>query len=154
MKENIFQQAIESDVDVMLDMERRSYTHPWSEGSFRDCFKVGYEVWQLIIEEQVTSLACYGIVSVAAGEAHLLNLCVDSKFRKQGFGRQMLGHLIKRAENLGADVMFLEVRALNKMAISLYLSEGFNEIGVRKGYYPSCDGREDAIVMAYQIGGF
>jgi ribosomal-protein-alanine N-acetyltransferase len=66
-------------------------------------------------------------------------------------GRKFLRHLIEVARQDGADMMFLEVRPSNDKAIGLYLSEGFNEIGLRRNYYPAANGREDAILMGMAL---
>jgi ribosomal-protein-alanine N-acetyltransferase len=88
-------------------------------------------------------------MSIAVGEAHLLNLCVSPQEQNQGIGRKLLEHVISVAKS-HADTMFLEVRPTNTAAIFLYESVGFNEIGVRKGYYPAKNGREDAIMFALE----
>ncbi len=87
---------------------------------------------------------------MAVGEAHILNISVDPAEQKQGVGRKMLEHLISIARGK-AESVFLEVRPSNIHAIALYEDMGFNEIGVRKGYYPAEHGREDAIMLALQL---
>ena len=70
----------------------------------------------------------------------------------QGLGRRLLQHLIAEAGRKEADTMFLEVRASNRAASSLYDSAGFNEVGQRRGYYPAEGGaREDALVLALSL---
>jgi ribosomal-protein-alanine N-acetyltransferase len=93
-------------------------------------------------------ILAYGLVSVAANEAHILNLCVSPHAQGQGLGKRMLHKLMQLAEARDADCVFLEVRVSNSIAQNLYEQEGFNRIGVRKGYYPSSEGREDALVYA------
>jgi ribosomal-protein-alanine N-acetyltransferase len=87
-------------------------------------------------------------MSMGPGECHLLNLCVRPQDQSRGVGREVLRALLSKAEAFPVDTMFLEVRPSNRPAIRLYLSEGFNEVGIRKRYYPAAFGREDAIVMA------
>jgi ribosomal-protein-alanine N-acetyltransferase len=139
------------DVDSILQIERTSYTHPWSEAILKDCIKPGYEIWVLHQPGDRAEIMGYGVISVAVGEAHLLNLCISSDVRGQGFGAFLLSHLMSRGMLLNADTMFLEVRETNKSAISLYSKVGFNEIGFRKGYYPTHQGVESAIVMACEL---
>lgn len=93
----------------------------------------------------------YGIMQVAADEAHILNLCIDKPYQKQGFARLLLEHLVQLARQRQANIVFLEVRPSNPRAVDLYERSGFNEIGMRKGYYDSANGREDAIVMARNL---
>ena len=87
-------------------------------------------------------------MSAAVGECHLLNLCVHPDWQGRGLGRRLLLRLFAIGKANNADTAFLEVRASNRRAIALYESEGFCEIGLRRGYYPAGDKREDAIVMA------
>ncbi len=130
--------------DVML-IESQVYTHPWTEGIFNDCIRVGYNC---LVYEQHNRLLAYGLVSIAANEAHILNLCVDPQVQGTGLGKRMLYKLMQLAEERLSDSIFLEVRESNEIAQNLYEQEGFNRIGVRKAYYPSPDGREDAYVYA------
>ena len=93
-------------------------------------------------------IEAYGIISVAADEAHLLNICVRKESRQQGIGRKMLRHLVAIARRHNTEVIFLEVRPSNAAARALYEDEGFNELGNRRDYYPAGDGREDALILA------
>lgn len=136
-----------ADLSRVLEIERKNYQFPWEEDIFTDCFKAGYSCW--VCEEQNRVLA-YGLLSIAVGEAHILNISVDQAEQKQGIGRKMLEHLIEIARGR-AETVFLEVRPTNTVAIALYENTGFNEIGVRKDYYPAENGREDAIMLALQL---
>ena len=136
------------DVDAVLEIEKMVYTHPWSAGIFSDCINVGYNCW---VYEDKNELLAYGLVSAGANEAHILNLCVKPSAQGKGLGRRMLYKLIEMAEWRDADSIFLEVRASNVVALNLYEQEGFNRLGLRKGYYPSNEGREDALVFAKAI---
>ena len=94
----------------------------------------------------------YGVMSLCAGEAHILNVCVRAEFRNLGFGRRLLEHLLERAAASGVAEAFLEVRPSNLSAIRLYQHLGFEQIGIRRGYYQAPDGREDAIVLKRELG--
>lgn len=135
------------DVDIpeILAIEQNSYQFPWSEGIIRDCLKTGYFFYSWIEQEEIIG---YGVLSCAANEAHLLNLCVRSDRRGEGIGRGLLDHLLSIASRQSIDTVFLEVRASNMLAIQLYENNGFNQIGCRKDYYPAEGGREDALVFA------
>ena len=132
------------DLAAVIALEQASYEFPWSPGIFGDCLKAGYPCWVLCVDQQV---AGYGILSVGAGEAHLLNICVGPLHRGRGLGRHLLGRLLDIARWNGAERIFLEVRPSNPLAKALYESVGFTEIGRRPRYYPARDGREEAIVM-------
>jgi ribosomal-protein-alanine N-acetyltransferase len=86
-------------------------------------------------------------MSVGAGEAHVLNLCISEVHRCQGVGKRLLTYLIDRGAATGMSEVFLEVRPSNTSAIRLYLSVGFEQVGMRRGYYQAVGGREDAAVL-------
>ena len=133
-----------TDVAEVVAIERSSYQFPWSEGIFRDCLRVGYVCRVVTLSRQVVA---YGVMSFGAGEAHILNLCVEQAHRCRGVGRQLLGSLIERASAARMSEAFLEVRPSNTAAIRLYLALGFEQVGMRRGYYQAAGGREDAAVL-------
>jgi ribosomal-protein-alanine N-acetyltransferase len=92
-------------------------------------------------------MAGYGIMSVGAGEAHVLNVCVRDEYRCRGLARKMLLYLLERARIAGMYEAFLEVRPSNIAAARLYHSLGFEQVGIRRGYYQATVGREDAQVL-------
>ena len=132
------------DLDTVSAMESASYEFPWSLGIFRDCVKTGHPCWVLCVDDAIVG---YGILSMGADEAHVLNICIGPEWRSRGLGRHLLGRLVDIARWNGAQRIFLEVRPSNPLAKLLYESAGFSEIGRRPRYYPARDGREDAIVM-------
>ncbi len=132
------------DVPAVARVERASYQFPWSEGIFRDCLHVGY-VCRIV--EVCGIVIGYGIVSLGAGEAHLLNVCVQPEFRARGIGRRLLAVLLDVAREAGMSEAFLEVRPSNLAAIRLYQTIGFEQVGIRRGYYQAVGGREDAAVL-------
>ena len=134
----------ELDVPVVVAIERSAYQFPWSEGIFRDCLRVGY-VCRVV--EVGNDMAGYGIMSIGAGEAHVLNVCVRDEYRGRGLARKLLLYLIDRARGAGMYEAFLEVRPSNIAAAKLYYSLGFEQVGVRRGYYQATNGREDAAVL-------
>ena len=136
------------DLPSVLAIEEQNYNFPWSEGIFKDCFRAGYNCW---VCEEMDRVLGYSIVSIAVGEAHILNISVDPSEQGQGIGRKMLENLIEVARSKRAETVFLEVRPSNIGALTLYQKLGFNEIGVRKDYYPAENGREDALMLALQI---
>lgn len=138
------------DVAMIGAMEAASYDFPWSRGIFADCLRAAYACRVLTVDDVA---AGYGIVAVAAGEAHVLNLCIAAAWRSQGLGRYLLLRLLDIARRGQAGRAFLEVRVSNAQAIALYASAGFHEIGRRPRYYPAREGREDAIVMAIDLPG-
>lgn len=139
---------LDSDVDTVMVIEQQVYPHGWTAGIFHDCLRVRYSCW---VMEQGERIIGYGILSAAAGEAHILNIAIDPGFQGKGLGRTFLQFLLETARHHGADTAFLEVRPTNRIALSLYESMGFNQVGLRREYYPSDKGREDAIIMARSL---
>jgi ribosomal-protein-alanine N-acetyltransferase len=136
------------DLPRVSELENDSYDFPWTLGIFGDCLRAGHPSWVLCMGGKIIG---YGILSVGAGEAHVLNVCIDPEQRGQGFGRHLMKRLLDIARWNGAERVFLEVRPSNPNAQTLYESMGFHEIGRRPRYYPAHNGREDAIVMALEF---
>ena len=134
------------DIEGMLLVEQTGYQFPWSEKVFQDCFKDNYFVLVLVESAQIVG---FSIVSNIVGEAHLLNICVHKSFSRQGYGTLLLNATVRRAITESCDSMLLEVRESNEGAKAMYEKFGFSMIGRRKNYYPSEDGREDALM--YQL---
>jgi [ribosomal protein S18]-alanine N-acetyltransferase len=135
---------LDLDVAVVAAIEKAAYQFPWSEGIFRDCLRVGYVCRIMDVAGDVGG---YGIMSVGAGEAHILNVCVRDEYRSRGFARKMMQYLLDRARSAGMLEAFLEVRPSNVAAARLYHSLGFEQVGIRRGYYQATVGREDAAVL-------
>lgn len=140
-----FRPMAESDLQEILAIEQSAYTHPWSAPIFQDCLRVGYCCWVL---EQDGEIVSYSVMSIAAGECHILNLCVRPDVQNRGIGTYMLDYMLKLARQHKADTAFLEVRPSNRVARKLYNYAGFDVVGVRKDYYPAIIGREDALILA------
>ena len=134
-----------ADLPQVLAVEESAYTHPWTEGIFRDCLRVGYCCWICEMDGQPVG---HGVMSVAVGEAHILNLCIAPDHQRKGLGRRLLERLLRIASQHRADTAYLEVRVSNRPARRLYRSIGFTEVGRRRDYYPGYSAREDAVVYA------
>jgi ribosomal-protein-alanine N-acetyltransferase len=137
-----------SDLDEMMEIENVIYTHPWSRGNFSDSLNAGYSCW-ILAEDTV--IIGYAVLMLAMDEAHLLNLSIAKHRQRQGWGEALLNHILDTARGHGAANIFLEVRISNKSAICLYEKAGFNEMAIRRNYYPAHDGREDAILMGMAL---
>lgn len=135
----------ESDLAGVLAVERGGYPYPWSQRIFEDCLRVGY---CCLVADSGGRIDGHGIMMAHAGEAHILNLCVDPGMRRSGVASALLSSLLEIAVTANADCAFLEVRPSNRGAIALYQGAGFHEVGRRPNYYPAAFGREDALVMA------
>ncbi len=133
------------DLEEVVAIENAVYPFPWTRGNFVDSLHAGYCCWTLRAHDD--ELLGYSIVMLALDEAHLLNLSVAARAHRHGYGWRLLEFMAQEARDHGARTMMLEVRPSNTPAQRLYERYGFERIGVRRGYYPSHGGREDAIVM-------
>ena len=138
----------EADLATVMELESAAYMFPWSTGIFRDCLRVGYTCRVLHESDRIGG---YGIMSMGAGEAHILNICIAADLRGRGIGRRLLTWLLDEARNAGHGWAFLEVRPSNRPAIQLYESLRFAPVGLRRGYYQAVGGREDAIVYRLDL---
>lgn len=137
-----------ADLERVIENEMRAYAYPWTRGNFTDCMKARNECRTVFLEDEIVG---HGILSFGAAEAHLLNVCIRRDRQGHGYGRLLVEHMLERARLRAAEIVFLEVRPSNLVACRLYESLGFNEIGVRKNYYPAHVGHEDALVMALDL---
>ena len=136
------------DLDAAFAIEQRSHAFPWSEKTFASNQGERYLNYQLRVDGV---LAAFAITQLVLDEATLFNLAVDPAFQRRGLGLQLLQHLIAELEARGVMTLWLEVRASNRGAIALYERLNFNEVSIRRNYYPTADGKEDAVMMALTI---
>jgi len=136
------------DIDAVTAIESATYDYPWSAGIFRDCLLAGYT--NLVLDCDGDTVG-YGIMSIAAGEAHLLNICVKKQLRRQGIGGRLLEHMMRLGRGASVERIYLEVRPSNKSAFCLYEAAGFEVLGVRENYYKARSGKEDAVVLVHHF---
>lgn len=134
----------DADLDAVTALEASVQTFPWTRGNFADSLSAGHSVWVCRIGGELVGFA---VLMVVLDEAHLLNFAVCRRCQGQGLGARLLLHSLKAAASHGAVKLFLEVRPSNRKAIALYRDFGFRQIGLRRGYYPASEGREDALVF-------
>lgn len=138
-----------TDIPQLIHIEETSQVAPWSENIFKKCMEAGYSGWGVEIEG---GLVGFTLVSLLAGECHILNLCILPRFQHQGLGKQLLEYTLDAVKKLDGMIAYLEVRRSNERAITLYKKMGFTQIGERKDYYPVPTGLEDALVFAKDLG--
>lgn len=144
-----FRPMQKTDIDRVREIEKLAYQFPWSRQILNDCMKAGYSCW---VAESTGRIEGYGVLLIAAGESHILNVCVNPGIHKQGLGQHIVKHLLGVSREQQVETIFLEVRPSNEAAYILYSKLGFNEVGQRKDYYPAKGGkREDALVMALSL---
>ena len=140
---------VERDLDEVLRIEYRVYSHPWSRANFADSIASGYICWVCRVGGELVG---YFVLMLAVDEAHLLNISIAEKRQGLGLGARLLRHAMEMARHGGATTLLLEVRPSNTRALALYRHFGFAQIGVRRGYYPAVTGREDALVLTHALG--
>ncbi len=137
------------DLPEVVAIEEAAYEFPWTHGNFIDSLRAGHSAWTM--RERGGNLIAYAVAMMVVDEAHLLNLTVAPACQRFGFGWRMLEAMAENARGYGARTMLLEVRPGNVGAQQMYERYGFVRIGIRPGYYPARDGREDAIVMRVSL---
>lgn len=138
-----------ADLQAVLAIERDAYDYPWSEGVFRDCLRVGYRSFGAVAIGG--HLMGYCFLSIAAGEAHVLNICVNPRNRRSNIAHSLLERMFNQALAEEVETLMLEVRCSNVGAITLYENMGFERVGMRKRYYPAHNGREDALLLSVSM---
>lgn len=138
----------ERDIDAVAALEATLQDFPWSRGNFADSLSAGYSVWVLRLGGDLIG---FSVVMSVLDEAHLLNIGVCQRYQGQGYGARMLRHAMECARIHGAAKLFLEVRPSNDKAVRLYRHFGFNQIGLRKAYYPAVEGREDGLIFDKEL---
>ena len=139
--------AREADLDDVAAIERAVFNDPWSRRSFADLVSARQVVF--LVATDMHAVVGYAVALLTGIESELANLAVARLVQHQGLGRRLLGEVVATARERGSREMFLEVRASNAAAISLYLSAGFEAVGRRVRYYARPI--EDAIVMKLRL---
>ena len=143
-----FEPMTEARLEHVVAIERRAYDHPWTRGNFADSLRSGYHAQMLCAGDVVIG---YFVAMQGVDEVHLLNLTVEPTYQGEGWGRVMLDALALWSRGQGAQWLWLEVRTSNARAQQVYQRYGFRRVGERRNYYPAHQGREDAIVMSFQL---
>jgi len=139
--------ATADDLDEICRIENESFAVPWSRTSFESTLlSPTAELYKADSDGNLVGIGC--LLHVAQ-DGEIADIATDRSYRKQGIGRQLLEYMINEAAVFGCTTVYLEVRDSNTVARSLYRSEGFDEIGIRRGYYR--EPTEDAILMKKDI---
>src|SRR5215216_6985739 len=132
------------DISAVLDLDRKSFSLPWPERSFR--FELAENpasrCWVADLDGKVVGMI---VVWLLVDEAHVATLATHPDHRRQGIGKRLLSHALLNIKREGARSSFLEVRASNVTAQEMYRKFGYKETGRRRHYYRDND--EDAILM-------
>lgn len=141
----VLQALTEEDLDWVLQVENQNMQTPWTRGGFERALRDGENF--LITQQDNTPLG-YACLLTIADELHLLTFNIAPEEQSKGYGKQALEQIIQRFENTQFNTILLEVRRSNKIARNLYRSLGFEQDGVRKNYYQTEEGREDALLLS------
>ncbi len=159
----VFEPLTGADLDAVSEVEKSAYTHPWSRKHFADSLAAGYPAvlllgetlpgeWVIPRRADGRVLLGYLVAMPGVDEVHLLNITVAPAHQRQGWARFMLDALALWSRGQRAQWLWLEVRASNAPARALYTRYGFQQVGLRRGYYPAGQAqREDAVVMSLNL---
>lgn len=139
-----FRAMAAADIELVLQIEQKAFSHPWSRGLYEDALG-RYQCWVL---ERGDEHVGHAVMQYIVDEAHLLNIVIAVNQQGQGYGQMLLEFVLQQAVKQGSRECYLELRESNYAAYALYERAGFNELGRRANYYPAVSGREDAILMA------
>ncbi|MFC0118069.1 ribosomal protein S18-alanine N-acetyltransferase [Pseudoalteromonas xiamenensis] len=145
-----FKSVDESYLDALMNVELACHSFPWSRNTMKSC--IGGRYFNLAVFDGETLIAFY-VGEQAGPDYTLMDICVHPTWQRRGIAKQLLTHFIDTCTARDAENVFLEVRASNKNAIHLYEQAGFIEMGIRKNYYPTANGNEDAILMGMSFFG-
>jgi [ribosomal protein S18]-alanine N-acetyltransferase len=146
------EEATEENLDEILEIERLSFSEPWSRETFSA--ELSENDFSTIILARakkrniypgILGYCCYWVVS---SEIHITNMAVHHQYRRKGIANQLMHHVIDEAEGTETELLTLEVRMSNTNAQNLYEKFGFHPIAVRKKYYPD---HEDALIMLLKL---
>ena len=135
--------AVPADAASLVEIERRCFSDPWSEASFRDALD---SPWAFgLVGYSAQDITGYLIGREVAGTGEVLNLAVAPNFRRRGLARALLRAGLGTLRKRRVEEVYLEVRESNRSAQALYLSSGFRPVGQRAAYYRNP--KEDALVL-------
>lgn len=135
-----------ADVDAVVEIERASFSDPWTRESFASVARRPEVIFR--VAELDGAVAGYLVAWFAADEGELANVAVASPMRGRGVGAALVDALLADAAARGVNAVYLEVRESNHAARALYASRGFAEVGRRRHYYRRPV--EDALVLRWQ----
>ena len=140
---------LDSDIDSVLHIEQQVHAHPWTRGNFKDAIASNYLCKLAVFEGKLIG---YAVLMQGVDDAELLDIGIVRAYQRQGWGSKLLQKMLTLARDMGKLRVVLEVRASNSAAIGLYRGMEFQEIGLRRDYYPVENStREDAILMGLKL---
>ncbi len=141
-------QLEKTDVAVVAKIAKASMPYPWNETVFSDCFGRDYYAWVVEKQEKIVGFI---VILLQDGECQLMNIAINPDCQRQGLAQQLLKQAVTFAKSRQVKQLLLEVRKSNQAAINFYKNSGGKQIAVRKDYYPSATGREDALIFSLHL---
>lgn len=141
-----FELLSRDDIAAVLRIEQAANTYPWTEAAFDSSFADSYFSYKLV--DHTGNIVGFYVAQLILEQLELFNICVVPTQQGKGYGRSLMQHFLQEGRARGATEVFLEVRSSNLNAITLYQRYGFTQTGLRKGYYVSSLGKEDALLMS------
>ncbi|MFV0362571.1 MAG: ribosomal protein S18-alanine N-acetyltransferase [Suipraeoptans sp.] len=142
--------ASRHDLIDIAKLEQEIFTDAWSIKSIEESYE-RKEALIAVCTSDVNELLGYFIVYFAAGEGEIERIAVKTEHRREGVGRNLLLLLEDYCDTHDIEKLYLEVRESNESAMLFYLEDGFENKGIRKGFYQNP--KEDAIIMSRDLTG-
>jgi ribosomal-protein-alanine N-acetyltransferase len=135
----------EEHLDEAYEIERESFSVPWSKQAFRDDLKKNAHSMNFVAVDERGVIAGYAMMWHVVNEGHINNIAVAERYRRMGVGTLLMEKLVETARLNEMIGLTLEVRVGNREAMGLYHKYGFKVEGLRKNYYS--DTKEDAAIL-------
>jgi ribosomal-protein-alanine N-acetyltransferase len=139
-----FHRVDQTNLSELIQLHERCQMSPWSDAQLSESLVEPYFTRLIIWQGKPVG---YMIAQLVADEMTLMDIGVLPEYRGQGLGKALIDHLAEQSQKRGVRTLWLEVRVSNTAALAFYNAKGFEQISIRKGYYPLAEGREDALVM-------
>lgn len=136
----------EHDIDRIAAIENSAYYAPWPKAAF----SASLGKYPAFVMQKKSQLMGYALFTATQDEAHIINFVIAPEYQGQGLGRVLLQFIMQRLQQQQVTHISLEVALNNHAAIHLYQKFGFKRAGVRKQYYQTALGREDALILVYK----
>lgn len=140
------------DASALADIDTQVNINPWSAAQFSAACQGGVDTreWALVVEAD-NRLHGFIVMAQVLDEAAIYNIAVDPAQQRKGLAQSLLTAALAQVVKSGAMRCVLEVRQSNTAARKLYETNGFALDGLRKNYYPTANGREDALLMSKSL---
>lgn len=135
-KRYIFKDASAADAEAIAAIEAICFPEAWSRDMVAEAMANG-TFYKAVFDDE--RLVGYAAAKIVIDEGQVANIAIHPDYRGKGLGKWITHNMIAQCFDSGCELITLEVRHTNEIAISLYTSLGFKEVGRRKGYYSDAD---------------